>query len=168
MYTTVTLKNTLYTPKMVLTLSSVHCIAAAGLLFSLKATPARFYPPLLDRSLLLLLPKSMACMPSLLKWRRVLIWLNKLHCALEHVVQGTVLYMVKQGLIEGVEPNSASTPEFCDACTKAKEIRQLFPAETKNCAHTYRELVHTDLWGPAQTESVAGYLYYISEADDFS
>jgi transposase InsO family protein len=37
-----------------------------------------------------------------------------------------------------------------------------------NHACIYGELVHTDLWGPAQTESVAGHLYYISFTDDFS
>jgi hypothetical protein len=85
--------------------------------------------------------------------------INELHRALGHVAQGAVLYTVKQGLIEGVELNSASTPEFCDACTKAKATRQPFPAETTNRACTYGELVHMDLWGPAQTESVAGHLY---------
>jgi hypothetical protein len=76
--------------------------------------------------------------------------------------------MVKQGLIEGIELDSASTLEFCEACTKAKATRQPFPEETANCAHTYGELIHMDLWGPAQTESVAGHLYYISFTDDFS
>jgi hypothetical protein len=94
--------------------------------------------------------------------------INELHRALGHVAQGAILYAVKQGLIEGVELNSTSTPEFCDACTKAKAMCQPFPAETTNHACTYGELVHTDLWGPTQTESVAGHLYYISFTDDFS
>jgi hypothetical protein len=46
--------------------------------------------------------------------------------------------------------------------------RQPFPEETANHARTYGELVHMDLWGPAQTESVAGHLYYISFTNDFS
>jgi hypothetical protein len=94
--------------------------------------------------------------------------INELHHALGHVAQGTVQYAVRQGLIEGIELDSASTPEFCDACTKAKATHQPFPAEMTNHACTYGELVHTDLWGPAQTESVAGHLYYISFTDDFS
>jgi hypothetical protein len=96
------------------------------------------------------------------------LMINELHRALGHVAQGAIQYTVKQGLIEGVELDSASTPEFCEACTKAKATRQSFPEETANRAHTYGELVHTDLWGPAQTESVAGHLYYISFTDDFS
>jgi hypothetical protein len=50
--------------------------------------------------------------------------INALHCALGHVAQGAVQYVAKQGLIEGVKLNSASTPEFCEACTKAKAMRQ--------------------------------------------
>jgi transposase InsO family protein len=94
--------------------------------------------------------------------------INELHCALGYVAQGAVQHAVKQGLIEGVELDSASTPEFHDACTKAKAMRQPFPAETTNRACTYGELVHTDLWGPTQTESVTGHLYYISFTNDFS
>jgi hypothetical protein len=94
--------------------------------------------------------------------------INELHHALGHVAQGAVQYAVKQGLIKGVELDSASTLEFCEACTKAKPTRQPFLEETANRAHTYGELVHMDLWGPAQTESVAGHLYYISFTDDFS
>jgi hypothetical protein len=47
-------------------------------------------------------------------------------------------------------------------------MTQPFPEETTNRACTYGELVHTDLWGPAQTESIVGHLYYISFTDDFS
>jgi hypothetical protein len=63
--------------------------------------------------------------------------INELHRALGHVVQGAIQYTVKQGLIEGIELDSASTPEFCEACTKAKATRQPFPEETANYAHTY-------------------------------
>jgi transposase InsO family protein len=94
--------------------------------------------------------------------------INELHRALGHVAQGTVQYAVKQGLIEGVELDSTSTLKFCEACMKEKAMHQPFLEETANRAHTYGELVHTDLWGPAQTESVTGHLYYISFTDDFS
>jgi transposase InsO family protein len=110
-------------------------------------------------------------MPSPLKRRKVLmakLTINKLHHALGHVAQGTVQYMVKQGRIKGIELDSASTLEFCEACMKAKATHQPFPEEMANCACTYGELVHTDLWGPTQTESITGHLYYISFTNDFS
>ena len=92
----------------------------------------------------------------------------ELHRALGHVSQPAILDAVKKGLIEGVELDSTSQPEFCEACTQAKSLRQPFPAETKNRARTYGELVHTDLWGPAQTASMMGASYYISFTDDYS
>jgi hypothetical protein len=66
--------------------------------------------------------------------------INELHRALGHVVQGAVQYTVKQ-VIEGIELDSTSTLEFCDACIKAKAMCQPFLEETMNGAHTYREFV---------------------------
>ena len=39
---------------------------------------------------------------------------------------------VKKGLIEGIRLDPISTPEFCDACTKAKAVRQPFLEESQN------------------------------------
>jgi hypothetical protein len=61
--------------------------------------------------------------------------MNELHCALGHVAQGAILYVVKQGLIEGVKLDSTSTPEFCDACTKAKAT--ISSRDSKSCIHLW-------------------------------
>jgi hypothetical protein len=89
--------------------------------------------------------------------------INELHRALGHVAQGTIQYTVKQGLIEGVKLDSASTPEFCDACMKAKATRQPFLEETTNRAHTYGELVHMDLWGPTDNLNTTQTLEYTKD-----
>jgi hypothetical protein len=79
-----------------------------------------------------------------------------------------VIEAIKKGLIEGVELDSTSQPKFCEACIKAKATRAPFLAESVTRALQYGELVHTDLWGPAQTTSLGGCNYYISFTDDFS
>jgi hypothetical protein len=79
-----------------------------------------------------------------------------------------VLEVYKNGLITGVELDTTSKPEFCKVCVKAKSAQKPFPDKATSHALTYGELVHTDLWGPAQTISLAGALYYISFTDDFS
>ena len=79
-----------------------------------------------------------------------------------------VIDTIKKGLVEGVELDYTSTPEFCDTYTKAKAIQQPFPEESQNRACSYGELMHTNLWGPAQTTSISGSLYYISFTDDYS
>ncbi|OAX30621.1 hypothetical protein K503DRAFT_669746, partial [Rhizopogon vinicolor AM-OR11-026] len=69
---------------------------------------------------------------------------------LGHVAQPATADAVRNGLIEGVELDSTLKPEFCDACTQAKAARKSFPEKTKNHSTKYGELIHLDLWGPAQ------------------
>ena len=83
-------------------------------------------------------------------------------------MQPAVMDTVKKGLVKGVELDPTSLPEFCDTCTKAKAVWQPFPDESKNRACSYAELVHTNLWGPAQMTSIGRSLYYISFTDDYS
>jgi hypothetical protein len=171
-YTTITLKNTLYTPKMALTLISAHQITAARFTVQFENDACKILSPAPKQKLIALIAQvnGLYAIPTQTEESTHVakLTINGLHQALGHVAQGAVQYAVKQGLIEGVELNSASTPEFCDACMKAKATCQPFPEEMTNCARTHGELVHTDLWGPTQTESVAGHLYYISFTNDFS
>jgi len=170
--TTVTLKGALYTPKMALTLISTNWIAAAGYAVHFENKHCNILTPVPGWKLIASIPQvnGLYAIPAQAEESANMAKLTvcELHRMLGHVAQGAVLHAVKTGLIEGVELNSTSAPEFCEACTKAKAARQPFPKETQNRARTYGELIHTDLWGPAQTESVAGHLYYISFTDDFS
>jgi hypothetical protein len=172
--TTVTLRNALYTPKMALTLISTHRIAAAGFAVNFKSHNCNILTPAPERKLIASIPQVNGlytiAAPAQAQERANVAKLTvcELHCVLGHVAQGAVLHAVKEGLVEGVVLDAASAPEFCDTCTMAKAACQPFPEETKNRARAYGELIHTDLWGPAQVESVAGHLYYMSFTDDFS
>ena len=68
--------------------------------------------------------------------------------------------------ITGIDLDTNSKPEFCDACAKAKAARQLFPKESKTRATRYGERVHWDLWGPATVKSLNGNLYIAARIDD--
>lgn len=105
--------------------------------------------------------KNHATNPAKLK-----LTIFKLHKVLGHVSQTAVLNAMKKGLIEGVKLNSTSQPEFCDICMKAKSKHKPFPKETESRAERYGERIHTDLWGPSQTESLGGCKCYISFTDD--
>jgi hypothetical protein len=172
--TKVTLKNTLYVPKMTNTLISTNRMTAAGFSVIFKDKLCKILSPPPKRITIAMIPHVNGLYSvaghsqhhaNIVKGK---LTVCELHRVLGHVSQTAVLDAVKKGLIEGVELDSTSQPEFCDACTQAKASRQPFPAETKNRARTYGELVHTDLWGPAQTTSISGYLYYISFTDDYS
>ena len=171
-HTTVTLKNTLYTPKMALTLISTTRMASAGFAVHFESKMCKIMSPLPDRKVIATIPQigglySIAA--SVQHEAHVAkLTVSDLHRALGHVAQPAVIDAVRNGLIEGVELDSTSIPEFCVACTKAKAVRQSFPAESKNRSTKYGAIIHTDLWGPAQTASLSGSLYYMSFTDDYS
>jgi hypothetical protein len=92
----------------------------------------------------------------------------ELHKVLGHVSQTAVLDAMRKGLIEGVKLDSTSQPVFCEVCIKAKAKHKPFPKESESRAMQYGKRVHTDLWGPSQTESLGGCKYYISFTDDYT
>jgi hypothetical protein len=139
-YTTVTLKNTLYTPKMVLTLISVHQITTVGFTIQFENNACKILSPAPKRKIIASIAQvnGLYAIPAPMEESAHVakLTINELHHALGHVAQGAVQYAVKQGLIEGIELDSTSTPEFCEACTKAKATYQPFPEEMVNCTHT--------------------------------
>jgi transposase InsO family protein len=70
-------------------------------------------------------------------------------------------FMVK-GLLVFKEKNSP-----CESCILGKHKRTSFPQSSAQ-AKQHLELVHTDLCGPIQTNSIGGYIYFLTFIDDFS
>jgi hypothetical protein len=90
-----------------------------ALLFSLKVTPAKSYPLAPGRKLIASIAQvnGLYAIPAQTEESAHVakLTINELHHALGHVAQGTIQYVVKQGLIEGIDnPNTTQTPE----CTK--------------------------------------------------
>src|SRR5258705_1212259 len=179
--TAVTLKDVLYTPKMAFTLISTNQITVAGYALHFEDRMCKILSPPPARKVIGLIPQvdglyslaagttqNLPATPEQAHVARAKVNIYKLHKILGHVVQETVLQAYKKGLIEGIDLDLDSSPQFCDACTQAKATRQPFPAESTTRARAYGELIHTDLWGPAQTVSIGGSVYYISFTDDYS
>ena len=53
----------------------------------------------------------------------------------------------------------------CEACQFGKQSRHAFPKE-RNASGRPLEVVHSDVWGPTRTTSLAGSNYYVSFIDD--
>jgi hypothetical protein len=92
--------------------------------------------------------------------------ISEAHKKLGHISYGAITHAISKGLITGIELDTASKPEFCEACAKAKSARQPFPKESKTRATKYGERVHWDLWGPASIKSLAGNSYVAARIDD--
>jgi hypothetical protein len=173
--TTVTLKNALYGPKMAFTLISTNQIMAAGLAVLFEGHMCKILLHAPKRDVIAEIPQVQelysvvtANQKQHANLARQKLTIADLHRKLGHVSQEGLLTAIKKGLVTGVNVDITSQPEFCDVCVKAKSVRKLFPKESTSRALTYGEMVHTDLWGPAQTTSIGGSLYYISFTDDYS
>ena len=56
--------------------------------------------------------------------------------------------------------------EFCEHCVYGKQKRARFLKVGKEKKSEKLELVHTDVWGPAQVSSLGSSKYYVTFIDD--
>lgn len=94
--------------------------------------------------------------------------LEILHQRLGHLNYHAIRGMVRKGVVGGVklsEKELAFEPPMCAACAQGKITRASFPlSETR--ANRFLGLVHSDLWGPAPVNSLAGHRYVMTITDD--
>jgi hypothetical protein len=63
--------------------------------------------------------------------------------------------------------NETSPTPDCEACIQAKQTHVPFPQSTsKEDSRVPGEMTHSDVWGPARTESLRGSQYFISFTDN--
>ena len=89
----------------------------------------------------------------------VKLTISKAHWKLGHIAASAIKYAIAKGHITGIQLDTESKPEFCEACAKAKAAQQPFPKELETCATKYGECVHWDLWGLASVQSLSRNLY---------
>jgi hypothetical protein len=173
--TTVTLKNTIYAPKMAFTLISTNWITAAGLAVLFEGHMCKILLHAPKQDIIAEIPQVQGLYSVVTvnqkqhdNLARQKLTIADLHCKLGHVSQEGLLAAIRKGLVTSVNIDLTSQMEFCEVCVKAKSAWKPFPKESTSRALTYGEMVHTDLWGPAQTTSIGGSLYYISFTDNYS
>ena len=88
------------------------------------------------------------------------------HQKLGHIAHPAIQHTISKGFITGMEIDSESKPDFCEACAKAKLACQPFPKESKTRAEHFSECVHWDLWGLASVKSLDSYTYVAAHIDD--
>ena len=75
-------------------------------------------------------------------------------------------HMVKFSVIEGLDPQKLVGHLKCQDCIHAKTIRQSFKKISLRHAKEILDLVHTDVAGPFNIESVGQNCYFILFIDD--
>jgi Reverse transcriptase (RNA-dependent DNA polymerase) len=71
-------------------------------------------------------------------------------------------------MVEGIDLDLASKPDFCDVCVKAKAACKPFPKMSLYEAKAYGEKVVSDIWGPAPVTSLGGKDYSLCFLDLYS
>ncbi|KAK9179751.1 hypothetical protein WN943_028956 [Citrus x changshan-huyou] len=83
---------------------------------------------------------------------------------LGHVSESGLKELEKQGALGS---DKISTVGFCEECVLRKSSRTRFKTAVHNTKGTL-DYIHSDLWGPAQIESLGGACYFLSMINDFS
>ena len=76
--------------------------------------------------------------------------------------------IVKANVVNGVLKLEESSGTVCKACCQGKQIKVQHKQVKEITSKRVLELIHMDLMGPIQTESIAGRRYIFVLLDDFS
>jgi hypothetical protein len=88
------------------------------------------------------------------------------HLRYGHLPFRSLSLLQKQSMVKGLPIlNEQTNP--CESCILGKHQRDNFPTASYR-AKEHLELVHTDLCGPMQTQSIGGSFYFLTFIDDFS
>ena len=88
------------------------------------------------------------------------------HCRSGHLPFKSLNILHKHSMVKGL-PIIHKQCNTCEDCITGKLHRDNFPSSTSR-AKEQLELVHTDLCGPMQTQSIGGIFYFLTFIDDFS
>jgi hypothetical protein len=170
--TSVTLKDTLYHPDTPYTLISIGRMEAAGFTIIFKGGECRIIAPngnvigtvprvnyLYNLDNIVIPAQSETAAATTTK-----MTLTQLHRRMGHVSARSLKFMLSQGMVTGLDVDTSIDVEFCEACAKAKLKRAPIPKKRSNKrpAKNFGDRVSSDLWGPAQVDSISGNKYFVS------
>jgi transposase InsO family protein len=77
-------------------------------------------------------------------------------------------HLVRKGLVQGVQVRSFHLPDFCVPCKKGKQIKKSHKSKSQHSIKLPFELLHMDLFGPINVQSIAGDWYCLVVTDEYS
>ena len=76
--------------------------------------------------------------------------------------------LVNRGLASVIKLSTTSKLSFCEGCVEGKMQRKLFKPVMHRQSKRKLELVHSDVCGPLQVQSIGGSRYFVTFIDDYS
>ena len=94
--------------------------------------------------------------------------LDTWHQRLAHIDPNTIQKMSKNRTVNGLElKKDQGPPAPCTHCIRGKGRRTPFSKQSNTKTSKLLELVHSDVKGPIETESLGGSRYFTTFIDDF-
>ena len=94
--------------------------------------------------------------------------LNTWHQRFGHLNYKYVEELIKNKLVHGMDCCHIDGKLECEACVLGKMNRRSFPKKSNGRARKPLEIIHSDVCGPMQINSIGGSRYILSFIDDFS
>ena len=91
------------------------------------------------------------------------------HYRLGHLNHKYMRNMYLRKLVDGMKVNIKGNNDMsCESCVLGKMHKSSCPNESQNRASQLLEIIHTDVCGPMQIDSMGGSRYFVTFTDDFS
>lgn len=94
--------------------------------------------------------------------------LNIWHQRLGHLNERQLKELVQKKLVTGAKIPKMANLSFCEGCVEGKMDRKSFKPVGEIRSTRKLQLVHSDVCGPMQTESIGGRKYFVTFIDDYS
>lgn len=90
------------------------------------------------------------------------------HQRLGHLNKQQLNTLVDRNLASGIKLSTTSELSFCEGCVEGKMQRKPFKSLTHKQSKRKLELIHSDVCGPFQAESIGGSRYFLTFIDDYT
>jgi hypothetical protein len=91
------------------------------------------------------------------------------HRRLGHLHDDTILWMVRKGMVRGMEiTNDSTCTPHCEPCLKGKQTLTKIRKATETRANNVLGRIFSDVCGKLPTKSIEGYEYFVMFTDDKS
>lgn len=169
-----TLKDVLYVPKLQNNLFSLPSATAKGASFEFKGRTCRVYMEGKDYVIghkhgklykLNTIPDETCCIGKVNDKESLALW----HLRYGHLNFDSLKTLNDKSMVNGMSVDSNQDfDRNCEGCIMGKHHRQPFPKKAESSTTHMLELIHSDVCGPMNINSVGGSKYFITFTDDFT